>query len=226
MLPKTLIVFDIDGTLAHSTGVDDACYAKTFLDLYKIDLTGVNWDDFPFVTDSGIAESIYQQHFHKNLPPEEEVKIRQHFCQLIEKEITANPSLCEEIPGARNFIELLQKKHTVGIATGGWEYSARLKLNAIGINPNDFPFAGADNTLSRESIMLNVQVQALSSAQVNRFEKAFYFGDGVWDYYACKNLQFKFIGVDVSNNGKLKREGARTVITDFSEPEKILSLLK
>ena len=46
-----LVLFDIDGTLINSVKTDDECFVQTFDELYDIDLTKANWNEYTHVTD-------------------------------------------------------------------------------------------------------------------------------------------------------------------------------
>ena len=52
-----LIIFDIDGTIANTLGIDDFCFREMLNNLYKIDFTEEEWlqiKDETSGTDSGI----------------------------------------------------------------------------------------------------------------------------------------------------------------------------
>lgn len=55
-----LIIFDIDGTILDSVNADDKCFIQTFKDLYQIDLTNADWNDFTNVTDTGLTNEIFK----------------------------------------------------------------------------------------------------------------------------------------------------------------------
>ena len=61
---------------------------------------------------------------------------------------------------------------------------------------------------------------------IKGFETITYFGDGLWDFKTTQKLEINFIGVDSKNNGYLKDNGAKQVIKDFIEPEKILNWIR
>ena len=90
------------------------------------------------------------------------------------------------------------------IATGGWEISAKFKLEHIGIDMEGIGFSNSDHYKSKEKITLNT-INQLARIINEPIERIIYFGDGEWDYKTCKNLGIEFIGIDVQNDGKLKK---------------------
>lgn len=216
----TAIIFDIDGTLTDTTKVDDKCFMKAFKNVFGIDISNQNWLDFKNVTDWGITEELILKH-KKRLPTAIEYeKIISEFLLELQYELNTNKNQFQEIEGASVFIKFLQEKDEIkiGIATGGWEKSALLKLNAIGVNASKFAFSNSNHFKAREDIVLNT-IQELK--QKNKIDRIIYFGDGTWDYLTCEKLGIEFIGIDNSKNNKLKTIGTKTIFEDFSDFELI-----
>jgi len=107
----------------------------------------------------------------------------------------------------------------VGIATGAWEESAKLKLKMIGIDTQGIAFSNSSRFISREDITKDV-IQQLTTNPIN--DKIIYFGDGEWDYHTCIKLNIRFIGIDINNNGKLKKLGAKIVFNNFTKRDEIV----
>lgn len=112
----------------------------------------------------------------------------------------------------------------VGIGTGGWEESANLKLNAIGINPYETSYSNSSHFKSRELITKDV-IKQLKNKSENRPTEIIYFGDGVWDYLTCQKLGIRFIGIDSKRNRKLEKLGAAEVYADFNSSDIIMNSL-
>ena len=113
----------------------------------------------------------------------------------------------------------------MGVATGAWEKSAKLKLDTVGIKIEGICFSNSNYHKSREAITQSVikQLQSKSNKEPNRI---IYFGDGEWDYKTCQNLNIEFIGIDIHKEGKLKRLGAKRVYQNYLNKEIILNQLK
>lgn len=211
-----LVIFDIDGTLTDTKMVEDKCFFRAFEQTFGIDISGQAWEDIQNVTDWGIIEELIQTHCQRLPTVIEYEQMQQCFFQCLREELAIDPTQFREVPGALAFFETLQadKNFTVGIATGAWSGSARIKLAAIGIDPTGLPFSNSDFFKSREQITKHAIAQAMATYQ-NEFEDIIYFGDGAWDFKTCRNLAIRFIGIDVLGDGKLKRLGAKTVFQNF-----------
>ena len=132
-----------------------------------------------------------------------------------------------EVSGAKDFFFELKKwdEFKLGIATGSWQKSAKLKLETIGIELDGICFSISDYHKSRESITKDV-IGQLTRKNQKKVEQIIYFGDGEWDYKSCENLGTEFIGIDIENDGKLTRLGAKTVYQDYTNSDEIINELK
>jgi HAD superfamily hydrolase (TIGR01549 family) len=223
----TGIIFDIDGTLTNTTKVDDKCYIQAFNHVFDIDISNQNWSDINNVTDWGITEEIILKKQNRAPSKMEYQKMVSEFVARLQSELITNKKQFQEIKGALNFINFLQKKSNIaiGIATGGWETSANLKLKAIGINPEDFIISNSNHYKSREDILLRT-IDFIQKKWQNKIERIIYFGDGTWDFFTCKKINIEFVGIDYSKNNKLKIIGAKTIFNDFEQYELIYRKLK
>ena len=102
-----------------------------------------------------------------------------------------------------------------GIATGGWEHSARLKLKLAGLDRFELPLASSDDSVSRAGIMQIAAQRTLGSQSDD--ETAFtYVGDGRWDLQASLELGWEFIGIASGAQAALLKEaGAKHIQEDF-----------
>jgi len=216
-----LIIFDIDGTILDSVNADDKCYIQTLKDLFQIDLTNVDWNDFTNVTDTGLTIEIFQKWFNREPNTEEIENIKSYFKNLLKE----HNQQFREIEKSLSSIKTASIKpdFEVGFATGGWKETAELKCNSVRLNLNDYIFKSSNDHYNRGKIIELVIKEALKKNNVREFESITYFGDGLWDFKTTRTLGIDFIGVDFKNNGKLINIGAEKVIKNFTEPEKILN---
>jgi len=141
---------------------------------------------------------------------------------IVEKRKT-NPEFFLEVPNSRKTIEqlLANERFEVGIATGGWNKPAHVKLNHIGIPTNDIMIKCADGCPTREDIINHVLNQA-QTRNLN-LEKVVYIGDAPWDVRTTRNLNMPFIGIRrKGDHGKLLELGAQTVLTDYRNFDQFL----
>ena len=214
-----LILFDIDGTVLDSVQADDACFIQTFQELHGIDLSGTDWSDFTHVTDVGLTAEIFERWTQRAPSAAELSAIKTRFYSLLR----ARASEFKEVPHARAFIEQLagDPNCVVGFATGGWRETATLKCEAIGLPVNDSVFKSSDDHFDRRQI---VQL-AIDEAQerYGALGSSTYFGDGVWDWETAQHLGIHFVGVDVHGNGKLRRAGAKRIVRDYADAQRLLA---
>lgn len=214
------VIFDIDGTLTATTKVDNKCFIQAFLNVFGIDISQEEWSNFQHVTDWGITEEVIRKTQNRTPKLQEYNQILREFYKLLEIERLRDPLQFSEIQGALHFVNQLDNHAdiTIGIATGGWEKTALLKLNHIGIDPTKFAFANSSKFKSREAILSNTLYQATQQAH-RSIDRTIYFGDGIWDFVTCKKLGIQFIGIDNQENGTLKQAGVQTVFKDYLQPE-------
>ena len=112
----------------------------------------------------------------------------------------------------------------LGVATGAWEQSALLKLNSIGLDIKGVSFSNSNYFKSREEITKAV-IKQLEYKTDNKPEQIIYFGDGLWDFQTCQNLNIKFIGIDVEKNNKLQKAGAKTVFNNYLDSAAVMKSL-
>jgi len=219
-----LIIFDIDGTILDSVNADDECFIETFKNLYQIDLTNTDWNDFKNVTDTGLTIEIIEKWFNQTPSKEEIETIKKHFYSLLKRRVNE----FAEIENALSFIKMLLEKpdFEIGFATGGWKETAVLKCSSIGLSLNDFIFYSSNDHFNRAKIIEFVIKDAFNKNGNKEFEYVFYFGDGLWDFNATIELGIDFIGVDYKSNNKLYKAGAKKIIQNYVESDKILSWIK
>jgi len=220
-------IFDIDGTLTDTKKVEDKCFMKAFEKTFELDITSQKWSDLKNVTDWGITEEIIEREFNRKPFQQEYDLMISNFIVELKTEREKDKNQFNEVSGAKDFFYFL-KDHTdykLGIATGSWEKSAKIKLDTIGINPDQVAFSNSDYHKSREDITKHSIQQLKDKFQVEPTQ-IIYFGDGVWDFKTCRNLGIKFIGIDIEDDKKLTNLGAKTVFRNYLDVEKIMSEIK
>jgi phosphoglycolate phosphatase-like HAD superfamily hydrolase len=223
-----LAIFDIDGTLTNTNNVDEYCFIKALAETHSIDDIVTDWATYPHTTDSGITQQIFEEKFGRS-PDETELRnFKTCFVSLLKAYYQIDSSSFAEIPGAAAALKMLQQDSdwTVAIATGCWRESASLKLKAANIDPEDIPAAYAEDGLSREDILKTAVSRALVHSGASCFERIVSIGDGRWDVRTAGRLNFAFLGIGGGERAlRLRQAGARDVIEDFSDYDKLLKFL-
>jgi len=226
-MSKTLIIFDIDGTLLYSNKIDSVCFSQVYTEIYKREFPTIDWSYFPAVSDTVIFETVIKEQFGR-IPAVEEINFfRSSFVQLLKQKRVENPEDFREVPGAKKLVEsLLQdSSYIVGIGTGGWRLPAEVKLRHIGLDSSKLIVSAADGKYSREAIIQEV----LDSPRVmgQEIQDVVYIGDAEWDVKTTRNMRMKFVGVRrQGDHAYLKDRGAQSVITDFSDQQLFHEYLK
>jgi phosphoglycolate phosphatase-like HAD superfamily hydrolase len=188
-----LVMFDIDGTLVDSASFDTELYVEAVRSVLNIEIDS-DWGSYEHVSDSGILEQVLRDARLDGEPAELSSRVQQHFVGLVRGYLRRSPGAIREIAGAKRLVERLLglPNVRVGVATGGWEPTARLKLAHIGIAVGNLGFASSSDARARTDIM---QLAAQRAMHGGAFERATYFGDGAWDQRASATLGYDFIAV-------------------------------
>ena len=188
-----LVMFDIDGTLVDSAGFDADLYAQAVEGVLKIAIDR-NWDAYEHVSDSGILEQLLRDSRFDSDRTALAARVQQQFVGLVRDYLRRDSAAVREVAGAKRLVErlLVLPNVRVAIATGGWEPTARLKLQHVGIDVSGVGFASSSDARARTGIMRLAAQRALGGAP---FKRATYFGDGAWDRRASAELGYAFVAV-------------------------------
>lgn len=222
-----LIIFDIDGTLTDSVNIDDAKYLEALEELFDIKFSDADWLRFKNIssgTDSGVTYAIFKELFDRYPTESEYERLKNLFVSKLSGAVQIDKSSIKPIPGSVEFINDLAIRNDViiGIATGSWAESGIIKLNAIGLNAENYIYSNASLYMNRSEIINHVIESANSDFKGKISKKPVYFGDGEWDYKATRELSIDLIGIDFYNTGALKILGVDKVISDYLEIDDIL----
>lgn len=223
-----LAIFDVDGTLTKTDGVDDLSIVKAFFDSHKIADIDTDWANYKYVTDSGITLEIFTEKLGR-APNEQDIAVFKNcFIKNLSDFAVKDKSLFAEIPNAVLMLENLkaEKDWAIALATGCYYDSAKLKLKQANIVIEDYPYATADDAVSREEILQIAIKKSLKHYRQSEFGKIVSIGDGVWDVRTAKNLGLGFIGIAGGERAeRLRKEGAELIIEDFRNYEVFIEYL-
>ena len=223
-------MFDIDGTLTATTGIDERCFIQAVEDVLNIDDIDTDLANYTHVTDESIAAEIIERREGGRKATERELSdLRHYFVGLIEKHIMENPDSFYPINGAGEMLGVLSNRPDCGIslATGGWRSSALLKIEASGLSLDHVPMVTSDDARSREEIMRRSEGQAQGVYGVKGFDSVVYVGDGTWDLQSSRSMGYHFIGVGHGDRAeKLRYEGAEHIVPDFAEENGFFDILE
>jgi len=214
---RQVFILDLDGTLMPSADIDNVCYWQAVYECYELPQRLPDLHDFNNVTDSSILDEWCVRQLGRS-PHEDEVNlIKLRFVELLETAHAEQPRHFTTLPGVVQWLQAVSKQPHIftGIATGGWELSARLKLKLSGLERFDLPLASSDDALTRTGIMQTalkrtVELQGSDQPLIS------YVGDGAWDLQASRQLGWRFIAIASGDlAGQFRLSGADQIRTDF-----------
>jgi phosphoglycolate phosphatase-like HAD superfamily hydrolase len=215
-----VFILDLDGTLMPSAEIDNECFWQAVFACFGAKDQLPDLQGFKNVTDSGILDEWCAQELGRPPRKHETDQIKHHFLQLLETAWKQQPQCFKPLPGVTRWLKAVGDADNVfaGIATGGWESSARLKLSLSGLERFSLPLASSDDAIARTSIMQIAARKTLTHATED--EPVYtYVGDGVWDLHASEELNWAFIGIASGARAtQLQMAGASGILVDFEKP--------
>ena len=217
---KTLIIFDIDGTLVYSESRDSQCFGQAYRETFGKPFPTLDWTNFSSVTDTSIFGEAYRSQFQKEVDSELFDQFFERYLELLKQKRELNADHSLPIPGVRELIEVIKESQHMeyAIATGGWERAAKLKLEHIGLEIDQIPLVGADGRETREEILTLAKLQSIQNW--GTFDQIVYVGDAIWDVQTTRNLKMNFVGVRWRSDFEVLTEsGAHTVVSNYLNQE-------
>jgi phosphoglycolate phosphatase-like HAD superfamily hydrolase len=219
-----LVIFDLDGTLALTSEVDDSCWVEAAREVLGLESIETDWACYGHSTDEAIALELIS--LRTELPPTEETVhlVRDAFVRRVEAAIEQDSKLFQPVPGATTvFARLESAGWDVAIATGGWRTTARLKLKAAGVPDAEVPAAHADDAYPREDI-IRTAIERARAVSKKVIDRVVYVGDGRWDVIATERMGIGFVGLAGGERAKvLHAAGAVDVRPDYLDFSAFLS---
>lgn len=206
-----VLIFDLDGTLVKSSAFDGDLYQQALREVLGHSDFDTDWETYEHVTDTGLLHELLS-----NLGVDEHAsvtrQVRDLFGEKIRNYLDGGGS-CAPIPGAIESLKQLRSSgFKVGIATGGWGHTARMKLHHAGFDEPTF-LSSCDDAMDRPGIMVHCREKLGGDAR-----RVVYFGDASWDLKATKALGWRFVGVGEHFSGLCSEW-----ISDFHDPRWPLS---
>ncbi|MBI5914062.1 MAG: HAD family hydrolase [Bacteroidetes bacterium] len=222
---KTLVIFDIDGTLVYSNKIDSQCFAEVYETMYRRPFPTIDWTQYPHVTDTTIFRTVVRQHFGRTTEEAEMQEFQHHFVALLESRRKSNPEEFREVPHARRAVERLQddERFVVAIGTGGWIRPAKVKLRHVQILTESLVLVGADGHEQRQGIIGQVMETVAATEKIDR---TVYVGDAIWDVHTTRRMNMNFVGIRRNGDFEvLEKEGTRVVLQDYADYDRFVEAL-
>ena len=211
-----LALFDIDGTLTDTVGLCDELYAAAVAHVAGVASVELDWRLHPDATDSGAAAAHFHRATGRPAVEAELTAIRERFVA----DLRAAPVSARAVQGAYDVFERVAALDgwCAAIATGNWREAAVVKFGWAGLVMPDVPMGCADDSPARADILRAAVGRAAERAGVGQFERVVYFGDGLHDVRAAREVGIGFVAVTaVRAAAPLRAEGAREFLDHFRD---------
>ena len=191
---KTLILFDIDGTILLTGGAGFRSIDKVMKELFDLEKAS---QGIPFVgrTDKGIFSEIVENKLKRPVDAALNEKIRKEYIRFMREEIPASSGF-QVLPGVRTIVETLaqDERFSLGIATGNIEEGAWIKLEQAGLKEY-FSFGGFDEDGVKRSEIVASAIEKAKTCHPEGFSRIFLVGDYPYDFQAAKEVGVIYIAV-------------------------------
>jgi phosphoglycolate phosphatase-like HAD superfamily hydrolase len=218
-----IAVFDIDGTLTDTMGVDVECYVTAVREVVGIHVPEDPevYDEF---TDAAVLETACRLRDRPRPTSAIQRRTALRLAELLEEALVSTPHRFRPIRGARDVFESLkQAGWRVALATGAWRPSAMVKLTGAEIPHQGVPLATSSEHRARTDII----GRAVAEVDGDGSSEVVYIGDGVWDGRAAAALGYGFIGIGAGDRqARLRDVGAAAVFEDLSDRRALLDALE
>jgi phosphoglycolate phosphatase-like HAD superfamily hydrolase len=216
-----LAVFDIDGTLTDTNEVDDFCFVQAAADILGVHASSIDWSSCPHITDSGILDWLFVRHRGRSPEAEEIDATCDRFCDLLRAQSGLTPERFAPIPGSLSALSFLAATWDITFATGGWQASAHLKLNHIGIHADSYSFASGSDATSRADIV-QLAIRRAELQHGKSYARIVVAGDAPWDVQTAIELQLPFVGIGTGQRAaRLRETGAMTVLPNYLDQQAV-----
>jgi phosphoglycolate phosphatase len=216
---KTLLLFDIDGTLLQ---VDDAtrqAINKTFSEIFGIKNPQQN---VPFAgrTDLGIFKDVALTLVGRPLSGEERQKVVERYLKLLPEELARCPFRL--MPGVTELLPLLaaRKEIILGLETGNLEPAAYMKLRRGGID-GYFSLGGFGSDSQERSELIRIAITQARNLNHGTIpdKNIFLIGDSPHDIAAGRKVGINTIAVLTGHADRniLLAESPFCLLSDLSD---------
>ena len=226
---ERLLLFDIDGTILRAGGAGFRSMARATRELYNREF---DWQEID--PRGGLDPLLFQAAATKNgVDPtdEEHERFRDLYVRYLPEELARHPERLKVMPGIHDLLRQLREHAHVrlGLLTGNYRDSARLKLEAAGIQWEWFVVgAFGDEAPTRpELVPCALDRFASSFGQPIPTDRVLIVGDTPRDIECAlvNDCQVVAVGTGDHELHELHAAGAHLVLEDLSDPTPLLELI-
>jgi phosphoglycolate phosphatase-like HAD superfamily hydrolase len=226
-MPRTLVLFDIDGTILLTSGAGRRAIADAIGDL--VDAAAFDRVRFDGKTDPQIVAELLTEAGHEN--PGDRARIDEvcdRYVAMLERELAHPAAETRLLPGIVELLDALdaQSDAVVGLLTGNVVSGAALKLRAAGIDPARFQLGAYGSDAAHRPALPPIAVQRavpLFGRELSGHDVVI-IGDTPSDVRCGESVGARAIGVATGSfsTADLAAAGAHAVFEDLSDTPRVL----
>jgi phosphoglycolate phosphatase len=224
-LSRSLILFDIDGTLISGCGEGIEPFVSAIRDVCGI-RAGAELHDTAGKTDRLILRELLRR---QGVIPEqsEELRMLRRYLMYVRALIQKTPGRI--LPGVRMFLQRFGREEhfNIGLGTGNLEAVARLKLRLHGLDEFFETGGFGDDALCRKDVIA-AGIRKARRRYGTDFERVIVIGDTPRDIEASKAVGVYSVAVATGSYlfSQLRAHNPTILIRDMSEPEMVIEQLQ
>lgn len=225
---RTLLLFDIDGTLVLTGKAGLRALNRAFHEVTGI-AGGFHGMNAAGRTDGYLIEEAARRH-GVDLTPQVRASLESRYYAILAEEILEPGEGRKQVmPGVRPLIEALRGRDdtTLALLTGNFRTSARIKLEHFDLW-SPFAFGAFADDASDRNLLVPVALQrAREAGHEPRAERVIVIGDTPLDVECAKAGGVRALGVATGSHtaDDLRQAGADEVFEDLTETERVLRAL-
>jgi phosphoglycolate phosphatase len=230
-MPRTLVLFDIDGTLLSSSAAGRSAIRRAFAEQFE-QLDFFESVRFDGKTDPQIVRELYHAAGHPD--PANEVSIfalLDRYLSHLEEELELRRGLVNPLPGIPSLLDALEARSEVcvGLLTGNVVRGAELKLTAAGIDPRRFRLGayGSDHADRPMLPAIAVKRAAELFGRIPNGDEVVIIGDTPADVTCGASLGVRAVAVATGSYSvaELQEAGAHATFADFSDTDEAVNAI-
>jgi phosphoglycolate phosphatase-like HAD superfamily hydrolase len=228
-LMKTLLLFDIDGTLLLTGGAGKVAFEEAFEEIFEVPNAWGNLDPHGR-TDPAIFDEVAKRVLGRLLSPGEFDLLMERYEEIFEERIQQSPQF-RLMPGVIEILGHLSRDPNIflALATGNFERAGRMKLKHGAVEHYFMTGGFGNDARERDNILLAAVAYSEELAR-EHFEKnrIFVIGDTEYDIAAAKKAGVRSIAV--LTNGRtwkdFEQDPPDHILNDLTDIPAFLACLK
>ena len=231
MMPSTLVLFDIDGTILLTAGAGRRAITAALAPEVG-DISGFTQVRFDGKTDPQIVVELLQAAGHPGAGDMVFVEtICRRYVSLLEDELRHPRTTTTVMPGVPDLLDALeaQARVVLGLLTGNVAQGAALKLGAAGIPPERFRVGayGSDSAHRPDLPAIAAGRAAAHFGREPRGREVVIIGDTPADVTCGRGIAARAIGVATGAYpvDALTEAGAHAAFPDLSDTDRVLEAI-